>query len=595
MGVASFLADLQRRHVVRAAIAHVIFFWLLLQLAEVVMPYLGVVDNPVQWALVAGVALFPVTLAAAWFFEHPWHTYTGSRIAVDAAVLLVIAVTAFGWVSRNLPEQIHSRNSIVVLPFSYEEDDSLGAMVSRALAYEISNLLLRSGSLEVTGFESAVSGVLTGLNNAAIAERLDVEHLLTGSIVAQGELLALDARLLNRKGTAIWSISIEDSADNLARIENELAESVSAMLAGDEGEVAVRRVIDERCEMPTDPGILERYYEARHAFETRWDDESGQGALHTAIALYEELTDEHPQFAQAHAGLAWSYILYPAYNRGSQRSDWDAKAEASAETAISLCDTLGEALVILPNDCDDPNPFVGVAQNLQCGLELDPANEFLEQRYVRHLRWVGRNEETVRLARQGYRRNPLSVRAILNLAGVLQYLERRGESSGLYDQARELGFPGENFADGADRLQACNQDPQCLADNSPPFLHPFREQMIDIWTPPADQADTARKIELAVNVMQESRMVNWFNMTACHFDYLTPLFYEAWEYSKSSGEFWYWPNVFHVRCGNVWESDQFPKFAEETGMVEYWQRVAWPDMCRADGDSVRCADPYSEE
>ena len=593
MANGGFFAELQRRHVIRAAIAHIIFFWLLLQVAEVVMPYLGVVDNPVQWTLIAGVALFPITLVAAWFLEHPWHKFTGSRLVLDVVILAVVAITAFSWVSRNLPERIYSRTSIAVLPFSYADDDSLGATVSRALAYEISNLLLRSKSVDVTGFESAVSGVLAGLDNMQIAERLDVEHLLTGSIMSRGDSLTLDASLFDRSGSEVWSISIEDSVDNLARIENELAESVSAKLAGEEGEVAVRRVIDERCAMPTDPSMLERYYEARHAFETRWDDESGQGALHDAIALYEGLIDDSPEFAQAHAGLAWAYLLYPAYNPGSSHEEWHRKAEASARTAIESCDTLGEALVVLPNECDDPNPFINEQQNYQCGLDLDPGNEFLEQRYVRHLRWVGRNEETVRLAREGYRRNPLSVRSIVNLAAVLHYLERSEEAALLFDEARELGYPAPNFARGQQTMEACQEDPECLADNAPPFLAPHIEQMMDIWTPPVDEADAARKVAVAVDVMNATKVVNWFNMSACGFDYLTPLFYEAWEYSQSSGEFWYWPNVFHVRCGNVWESDGFPELMEQAGMADYWRQVAWPDMCKPDGEGFVCSDPYA--
>lgn len=41
--------QLKQRRVIRAAIAHVI-----------------------------SMATFPITLIIAWFFEHPWHKYTGS-------------------------------------------------------------------------------------------------------------------------------------------------------------------------------------------------------------------------------------------------------------------------------------------------------------------------------------------------------------------------------------------------------------------------------------------------------------------------------------------------------------------------------------
>ena len=114
-----FFAELKSRHVIRAAVGHILLFWLLVQLADVVLPYIGVVDEPVRWALVAGVALFPITLIAAWFLEHPWHRFTSGRLAVDFIVIAAIAVVAGTWVMRNLPQVIHTRTSIVILPFEH--------------------------------------------------------------------------------------------------------------------------------------------------------------------------------------------------------------------------------------------------------------------------------------------------------------------------------------------------------------------------------------------------------------------------------------------------------------------------------------------
>ena len=118
-GFTGFFAVLQRRHVIRAAIAHVIVFWLLIQVADVVLSYIGIVDEPVRWALITGVALFPVTLIVAWVFEHPWQKFTRSRIAIDVIVIVIIVVTAGSWVLRNLPQVVHTRTSIVILPFEH--------------------------------------------------------------------------------------------------------------------------------------------------------------------------------------------------------------------------------------------------------------------------------------------------------------------------------------------------------------------------------------------------------------------------------------------------------------------------------------------
>ena len=109
---------LQRRHVIRAAVAHMVFFWLLVQFADVVLPYIGVVDNPIRWTIIAGVALFPVTVVGAWLFEHPWHSHSRGRLVIDIVVLTALVSVAGLYTWKNLPEGTLSRTTIVVLRFS---------------------------------------------------------------------------------------------------------------------------------------------------------------------------------------------------------------------------------------------------------------------------------------------------------------------------------------------------------------------------------------------------------------------------------------------------------------------------------------------
>ena len=84
-----------------AAVVHVLAFWVLVQVADVVLPYVGVVDEPVRWAIVAGVGLFPVTLIAAWFYEHPWTRLTRGRVATDIILIALIACSPARWFRRS--------------------------------------------------------------------------------------------------------------------------------------------------------------------------------------------------------------------------------------------------------------------------------------------------------------------------------------------------------------------------------------------------------------------------------------------------------------------------------------------------------------
>ena len=148
----SFVAELQRRHVVRAAIAHVLVGWLLIQVADVVLPYLGIVDDPVAWAFAISVATFPMTIMIAWLIEQPWRERSGSRLVLEIAVIFVMTAVAWTWAYDNLPARV--RTSIVILPFEHSGDAGEQA-ISRGMSYEIGRLLLRTKSIDVIGYQSA--------------------------------------------------------------------------------------------------------------------------------------------------------------------------------------------------------------------------------------------------------------------------------------------------------------------------------------------------------------------------------------------------------------------------------------------------------
>ncbi|NCF15539.1 MAG: hypothetical protein GWP62_09550, partial [Gammaproteobacteria bacterium] len=152
----TILQNLKSRHVVRAAVAHVIVAWLFVQIADVVLPYLGIVDQPVRWALAVSIATFPVTLLLAWLADHPWTSESASRVTLEIVAIALIAVVAGLWVRDNLPEAARTKTNIVILPFTHS-GAAADQGLSRALAYEVMSLLTRTRSIDVIAFESSSS------------------------------------------------------------------------------------------------------------------------------------------------------------------------------------------------------------------------------------------------------------------------------------------------------------------------------------------------------------------------------------------------------------------------------------------------------
>lgn len=585
---AGFFNELQRRSVIRAAVVHVVFFWLLIQVADVVFPYIGIVDEPVRWALIAGIGLFPVTLIIAWFFEHPWRKFTRSRLATDILIIVAVAVVAGSWVLRNLPQVVHTRTSIVVLPFDHS-GNALEQSVSRALAYEVNSLLMKSKSIDVIGFESASSPMLQNLDLPSIAERLDVQHVLSGTLVAEGGALRIDLRLLDRAGETLWSSLIEDNLDNLFSIQEDIATSVESRLGAGDATTSVRAVAAKRCWMPVDTDAIEKYYTARYYVELRTDNDDARQKLGDAISHYEELIDKYPEFAEAHSGLAWAYAYQRTYDPDNALPNWLEHAQSLARTALEHCPTLGEAMHLLPNEYDHENDWIGQYQQLTAFIEMEPHRAENYQRLARHYQETGLKNRAVEIASTNYELNPLSVRSIKELASNYLHAGRDDEAIAMYDLATELGSTGPNHARQMVAMQACQDDLECLLENLPPFMADFNESLREIYAEPANEEEAEGAIAAAMRLLEQiPDLTNAFNASACMFTHLTPLFFEVAAFSEDNDTYWYWPNVWNSDCVDVWAAPEFPAFVDKNELVDYWREVGWPEACRPEGESFAC-------
>lgn len=585
---AGFFKELQRRSVIRAAVVHVVFFWLLIQIADVVLPYIGIVDEPVRWAVTAGIGLFPVTLIVAWFYEHPWRKFTRSRLATDIIVIVAIAVIAGGWVMRNLPQVVHTRTSIVVLPFTHS-GEPLEESLSRALAFEVNSLLMKSKSIDVIGFESATSSVLRGLDIPSVAERLNVQHVLSGTVTANGGSMRIDLQLLDNAGKALWNSVIEDSLDNLFSIQEDIATSVESRLGAGDDSTTVKTVAAKRCWMPSDADAIEKYYTARYYVELRTDSDDSRQKLRDAISYYEELIDRYPEFAEAYSGLAWAYGYQRAYDPENALPNWMEQAQPLAETALEHCPTLGEAMHLLPNEYDHENDWIGEHQQLTAFIEMEPHKSENYQQLARHYQDAGLKDRAVEVAERNYELNPLSVRSIKELASNYQHAARSDEAIAMYDLATELGSTGPNHARGMVAMRACQEDIDCMLESLPPYMANFNEPFREIYAEPTNEEEADQAIAAAMRLLEEAPdLTNWFNGTACMFPHLTPLFFKVEAFSEEKETYWYWPNVWNMDCGDVWASPEFPAFVDRNGLVEYWREVGWPEVCRPEGDSIAC-------
>jgi TolB-like protein len=586
----SLIGSLQGRRVVRAAIAHILIAWLFLQIADVVLPYLGIVDEPVRWALVISVGTFPLTLFIAWLTED-------TRAGPELLVIVLAAAVAGWWVSATLPEEIRERTSLVIMPFAYG-DDTANEGLSRALSQEIGSLLMKSRSIDVIGEESARSRALQGLGTVGVANRLNVSAVLTGTVGTRGDAMNIELRLLNAAGEALWEAVIEDSIANMFTVQERIASEIESRLGAGDDTVPVAQVAAERCWMPTDAAALRDYYTARYYLEIRSEADESRGQIAAAIELYDNLLEQYPAFSDARSGLAWALFRQKQWfpDAGLPDDQVGQRMRELAQRAFDDCPTNGEALHILPNQYDHANNWIGMYQQGVAFVELEPHKSENLAQLAGHFRLTGLVDRALQKARRHVELNPLSVDALKNLAGIEQYHGDLEVAAGLYDRMAELGWQGPNFARMQQAADACAWDVDCMAERN--LLWPALSENIDLLRvatrEPATETEQRESIDAAMAVYEKNPAdtVNTLNTLACQKPHLTPLFFDVWEAFKRDVQTvrmnWWWPNAWLEACINVWSDPRFPAYAEEAGFAEYWREVAWPTFCQPEGESFAC-------
>ena len=583
------MENLKGRHVVRAAIAHVLVAWLFVQVADVVLPYLGIVDQPVRWALAVSISTFPVTLLLAWLMDQPWKRETAGRVILEIVAIVLIAAVAGLWVRDNLPEAARTKTNIVILPFTHS-GAAADQGLSRALAYEVMSLLTRSRSIDVIGFESSNSSALEGLGTAAVAERLNVVNVLSGSVSSSGERMRIQLKLLNAAGEALWESVIEDNVSNLFSVQERIATEVEARVGAGTESVPVAELAAERCWMPTDPAALEQYYMARYYIEMRTDTIESQQQIAEAIQLYKNLIAKYTDFSEAYAGLAWALMYQRTYDPEDSIENLEGETRRLAAVAVQHCPTLGEAIHILPNEYDQKNHWIGQHRQLTAFIEMEPHKTENYQRLARHYRETGLKQRALEVAERNVALNPLSVRSLKELASTYFFFGRFEESSDLYEKAIELGSTAPNFAIDQQKMVACREDVDCALANLPGPFVPFADELRIVYREPTNDAEAQESIDQAMALFNANphMWTNWMNNAACRSKHLAPLFFMVWEGSKTHESYWHWPNVWTGGCDGVWSAPEFPLLVEEVGLVDYWREVGWPDVCQPKGEGVAC-------
>lgn len=341
--------------------------------------------------------------------EPRWKT-----VAVATAVLVLIAVGVFAVLRRNSEGSASDGGtSIVVLPFADHSPDRNQEYFADGVSEELMVLLADIPGLKVVGRTSAFAFKNKDVDAREIADRLNVNAILSGSVRRSADQLRITAQLMDaRTGYEMWSETYQRPVAAAFDIQQDIAGAIAMRLRGQ---------LAEKAGAPhgsvTDDAEAYNLY-LRGRFEWHKRTEAG---MRNAVMYLTQATRRAPNYARAHAGLGDAYAVLGFYDYLPPRTAFP-NAKSAALRALALDPTLAEAhstlgYVALYHEWN----WQEAERQFRRSIELDARYSTAHQWYANFLTAMGRFDEGVREMRLAQDIDPLSLIANAALGWVWYY------------------------------------------------------------------------------------------------------------------------------------------------------------------------------
>lgn len=453
----------------RVGIAYAVVSWLIMQVTDTFSPALRLPEwfpSAVAFLLLIGL---PLALFFAWAFEltpdgikresevdlnrsiAPQNARKLDRMIIIALVAVVGALLLdryMGEVSPQIgtapvsevatepleeaseqeraltPVISDSKTSIAVLPFINMSDDRQNEYFSDGISEELLNVLVRIKELRVPSRTSSFTFKGSEENVVEIGRKLQVDHILEGSVRKAGNRIRVTAQLIDvRTDTHLWSDTYTRELDDIFAVQDEIAKAIVEALkltlsVGDQQKLADHSTSNIEA--------YNKFLLGRHLWHQR-----SVRSLHAAIEAFNEALELDPEYAEAWAALADLYMVLPEYDFGTAER-FIPKAREALEIALAINPESARALstsgvIKAQYDFD----WDGANADLQKALQLEPGYSSVHQWFGDILMPQGRTEEALEHLRLAAVANPVS--AVVRHTPGYYYLW-----TGQLDEAEEI-------------------------------------------------------------------------------------------------------------------------------------------------------------
>ena len=462
----SVIAELKRRNVFRVAALYLVAAWVLLQVGELLFGLLGLP----AWSnklLFAGLVLgFVPALIFSWVYEltpeglkreheierNASITAATARkldlIVVGLLIIAIVVVAAERFIPRTAPIPAAmeaapeappveapvqaAAKSIAVLPFVNMSSDAGNEYFSDGLSEELLNLLAKLPELRVIGRTSSFQFKGRNEDLRVIGEKLNVAHILEGSVRKSGAKVRITAQLIRAAdGSHLWSDTYDRTLNDIFAVQDDIAgEVVKALKVTLLGTALTAR------SKPQDSEAYNLALQGRFFLDRRSRED-----LERAVDYFRRSCERDPEYAPAWAGLSQAYANQ-ADNGFVPAADGYRRAREAAEKSLALDLQLVDAHLAMgwvqtTYDWD----WAAADASFRKALDLEPGNALALRYAGLQAATLGRWNEAIDLANKAIERDPL--RPPGNLGFALLAVNRDAEAEAAFRKALELD-PGGN-------------------------------------------------------------------------------------------------------------------------------------------------------
>jgi len=403
----NFFSELKRRKVYSVAIAYVVGGWALAQGIAQVLPVFDIPNWVVRLIVVLIVLGFPVALTLSWFFDL---TRYGIVRTPDRAPEVKI---------QSAEPSASSDKSIAVLPFNDLSPAKDHAYFGEGIAEELLGALAKVDGLRVAARRSSFWFKDKQAELAEIAGKLNVGHVLEGSVRRDGNRVRITAELIDAgNGFAIWSETYEREMHGIFALQDEITRAIVDTL---------------KLKLAISPLPASRSTDAYDAYLEGlfYSDKSTAAELRKSLEFFGRALDKDPQFSRAWTGIAKVWLwLADAYVPPLEAYP---KVRDAAIRALQLDDGEAEAHVYLAEtkrilDWDLDGAEVEFNRAVEIEPNSTPSNYFIAALHAAR----GERDKALTYLRRADRIDPASLWVSNFACELYRYF-------GLYDEAIAAG------------------------------------------------------------------------------------------------------------------------------------------------------------